>query len=128
MPAFDRERLLRSLRSTCRTARQEAAIDDWSVAPETDGERDPLDDFAQLVDESPYALEDWLEALKAFHTWLADHEPPLEAPAGSVLGYLHCCTLTLARTVNLPSFTDQLLSSLEQYGFDASVEAKAEEG
>ncbi len=72
----------------------------------------------QHVDESPYALSDWLSALAAFDHWL--HERGISArPFETMVGYIHCVTLTFARTLSPPCLADEVLRALDQYGFEA---------
>lgn len=81
------------------------------------GETDPGPWF-ETVDDSSYALADWIEALLYFDSWL-ERESCAERPVATMLGYIHCCTLTLAETLALPSLTDLVRENLDQYGFDA---------
>lgn len=76
----------------------------------------------ETIDDSPYALTDWLNAFAFFDDWLSDQEISAR-PIEAMLGYLECCTLTLAETLSLPEFTDLVRGNLEQYGFDAAQTA-----
>ncbi|MCB1090378.1 MAG: hypothetical protein KDL87_02525 [Verrucomicrobiae bacterium] len=75
------------------------------------------------VDDSPYTLSEWLEALASFDAWLT--ESGVEArPVTAMLGYLECCTMTIAPSLPLPDFSRLLRTNLEAYGFDAAQPAQ----
>ncbi len=78
----------------------------------------------ETIDDSPFALGDWLEALLAFDRWL-EEKGVAERPVDAMLGYLECCTLTVAETLSLPEFSQLVISNLDQYGFDAALPARA---
>lgn len=80
----------------------------------------------EKVDESPYALEDWLTALGEFDQWLEENGTSELRPIDTMIGYLECCTLSLARTLDPPSFAKLVKENLEQYGFDATRPAGTE--
>ena len=80
--------------------------------------------FAQ-VDNSPYALDDWLRALAEFLDWL-EGEGIEARPADSMIGYLECCTLSVAGTLSLPDFAAMTRENLDRYGFDAARPASKE--
>lgn len=76
----------------------------------------------ETIDNSPYALADWLKAFAAFDLWLSEKEISAR-PVEAMLGYQECCTLTLAETLPVPDFTEIVLENLDQYGFDAAQPA-----
>lgn len=78
-----------------------------------------LEPWFETVDNSPYPLRDWLRALAAFDRWLAGEGVPAR-PVAAMLGYLECCTLTLAPTLPLPALDSLLAENLERHGFDAA--------
>ncbi len=83
-----------------------------------------LDTWFETVDNSPYALVDWIRALGAFDAWLT--EQAIEArPVDSMIGYLECCTLAAAETLALPEFAALARENLDRYGFDATRPADA---
>lgn len=82
-----------------------------------------LGPWFETVDDSPFALGDWLEALLAFDRWLSE-KGVTERPVDAMLGYLECCTLTVAETLSLPEFSPLVLSNLDQFGFDAALPAQ----
>ena len=79
-----------------------------------------------LVDESDYSLADWQAALDTFDSWL-ENEGISERPLDTMLGYVHCCTLTKAATLSSPNLCGLLLDNLEEYGFDAAQGASADD-
>ena len=76
-----------------------------------------LDEWFETVDESAYALEDWIEAVLFFDSWL-ERVGCARRPVPAMIGYIHCCTLTLAETLSPPSLKDLVKENLERYGFD----------
>lgn len=74
----------------------------------------------EKIDESPYALEDWLRALMEFDQWLEKNGSTELRPIDTMIGYLECCTLSLARTLDPPDLAEVVRENLEQYGFDAT--------
>lgn len=80
----------------------------------------------EKVDESPYALEDWLRALMEFDQWLEKNGSTELRPIDTMIGYLECCTLSLAKTLDPPCLAELVRENLEQYGFDATRPASTE--
>lgn len=80
----------------------------------------------EKIDESPYALEDWLRALMEFDQWLEKNGSTELRPIDTMIGYLECCTLSLARTLDPPCLAELVRENLEQYGFDARRPASTE--
>lgn len=74
------------------------------------------------VDQSDYSLADWVEALAAFDTWLESRGVD-ERPVPEMLGYIHCCTLTNAPTIDLPSLNIIVDQSLTEFGFEVISES-----
>ena len=79
-----------------------------------------------LVDESDYSLADWQAALDTFESWLKE-KGVTERPIDSMLGYIHCCTLTKAATLSSPDLSELLHENLLEYGFDAAQRADSRE-
>lgn len=77
-----------------------------------------LDYFYEEVDRSHYSLADWASALVAFDKWLSE-QGKSERPFRAMVGYLHCCTLTSAYSVGVPSLEVVLFQCLKNYGFEA---------
>lgn len=73
----------------------------------------------EQVDESSFSLADWVEALLAFDGWLSDERVETR-PVESMIGYIHCCTLTMAETLSPPNLASLTREMLEQHGFDAA--------
>lgn len=76
--------------------------------------------LATAIDESDYGLADWLDALFSFEQWLQVHSVPTR-PFASIIGYIHCCTLTNAKGVITPSLNIIVNKALIDYGFDAAL-------
>lgn len=83
-----------------------------------------LETLYDNVDESDYSLQDWQDALATFDRWLEQHEIAIR-PIDAMLGYLHCCTMTLAETLPPPDLSATLVDMLDQHGFDAAKDAEA---
>ena len=84
-----------------------------------------LASWFETIDDSPYALDDWLLALVAFDAWLEARDINTR-PIDAMLGYLECCTLTVAETLSLPDFSELTRENLERYGFDATRPASTD--
>ena len=84
-----------------------------------------LSTWFDTIDNSPYALDDWLRALAEFIDWL-EGEGIETRPADSMIGYLECCTLSVASTLSLPDFASMTRENLDRYGFDAARPASKE--
>ena len=82
--------------------------------------------LVDLVDESDYSLDDWRRALAAFDQWLSENEYDSRRPVETMLGYIHCCTMTTASTLPSPDLAELVRESLAQYGFDATRSADPE--
>lgn len=91
-----------------------AAVADL-VARSTDVD---LEYFYEEIDRSNYSLEDWASALVAFDRWI-EGQGKVERPFRAMVGYLHCCTLTTADSVGVPSLEVVLDQSLKNYGFES---------
>ncbi|MEM9280276.1 MAG: hypothetical protein AAGA96_00480 [Verrucomicrobiota bacterium] len=81
-----------------------------------------LDEFVDQVDQSDYALLDWIEALLGFGDWLKarNHQ---SFPFREMVGYTHCCTLTNAPGISLPSLKLVVVQALEEHGFAAATDS-----
>ncbi|MDF1861314.1 MAG: hypothetical protein P1U87_13945 [Verrucomicrobiales bacterium] len=75
------------------------------------------------IDQSDYAFRDWAEALLAFDGWL-EEKGSLTRPLGAIVGYIHCCTLTTAPAIGLPSLKVIVSKSLTEYGFEEICESQ----
>lgn len=81
-----------------------------------------LENLYEQVDQSDFSLTDWIEALLAFDQWLHAQEIFVR-PMVDMLGYIHCCTLTLASTLAPPNLAQLTHKMLKQHGFDATSNA-----
>lgn len=75
--------------------------------------------LTSFVDESPYGLAEWIEALEYFYDWFAQNER--ESPGLSqLLEYLSCCTEAGSNSpVGFP-LQGLLEEMLDRYGFDGA--------
>ena len=84
----------------------------------------PSEWFAQ-IDDSSFSLADWIEALLAFDDWLVEKDIAAR-PVENMIGYIHCCTLTMAETLSPPNLAELTREMLDQYGFDVASEVRTE--
>ena len=82
-----------------------------------------VDSFLEEVDRSDYSLDDWAEAFAVFERWLVENGIT-SRPLREMIGYLHCCTLTNAPGVPLPSLKVIVSQLLTTYGFEAVSESQ----
>ncbi|MDF1826512.1 MAG: hypothetical protein P1U68_17850 [Verrucomicrobiales bacterium] len=80
-----------------------------------------LDSLLEEIDSSDYSAVDWAEALVEFDRWLASEKEEAR-PFPAMIGYVHCCTLTNAPQINLPSLKVIVYQSLTNFGFEAISE------
>lgn len=81
------------------------------------------EEFLEQVDSSDYSLVDWAEALDGFDGWL--HEQGVaDRPVREMVGYVHCCTLTNAPGIDLPSLKVIVSQCLIDFGFEAISESR----
>ena len=73
--------------------------------------------WLEQMDDSAFSLEDWTEALLAFDDWLTGRSVT-ERPVDCMIGYIHCCTLTMAETLSPPNLAGLTREMLERYGFE----------
>jgi hypothetical protein len=72
--------------------------------------------FVQAVDESPYALHEWLDALLLFEKWGAQHQHGLSLEKQHE--YLQCCIDGLKTNAPTLPLKDVLHYYLEKNGVD----------
>ncbi len=77
----------------------------------------------EYVDESDYALADWVIALGEFDCWLENSDEP-SRPVAEMLGYIHCCTRMLPPGISLASLKVIVCKALTDFGFKAVFEAQ----
>lgn len=71
--------------------------------------------LADFVDESPYGLGEWIEAVEYFYNWLGQKQRC--AGLRCMLGYLHCCVEAAGSGPERLPLKDVLTDMLETYGF-----------
>lgn len=110
---LDEEQMER-LASACPSPRQLLLVVEYA------SKQDPQNTgFAQMldrIDESPYSLPAWLEAIETFHDWISrqGQSTTLEM----ALGFLSCCAAANPNTPTERALKDTALDMLEQFGFD----------
>lgn len=82
-----------------------------------------FDFLLEEIDQSDYAFRDWAEAILAFDAWL-EEQGSTTRPLRSVTGYIHCCTLTSAPTISLPSLKVIVSKVLTEYGFEEILDSQ----
>jgi len=105
-----------------RAVSDESALETFRGLLERSSDPD-LDRFFEEVDQSDYALGDWVEAMAEFDRWLEERGVE-ERPFPAMLGYVHCCTLTNSPQVSLPILKVIVNQSLTDFGFDAASDAQ----
>lgn len=73
----------------------------------------------QEVDESSYALTDWLDALALLYRWLDQSRLTLKIKDG--LGYVSCAVKSVGDSSMLTHLPSLVGDFLEQYGCDCAV-------
>jgi hypothetical protein len=72
------------------------------------------------ADESPFSLQQWVEALYRFDEWLSTHG--LSLPVENQIGYVGCSAEAGSAYATLTPLPLQVLEMLETYGCDQAVE------
>lgn len=116
----------RSLAEASASPRQFQLMADALAEHNLSGSDDKKDGWPLLVenvDESPYTLNEWLEAWEFFHHWLQNRNR--RASFSNRLGYLACCGQYLEGKAIFPAFIVLLEEMLEGYGFEGDETANA---
>jgi len=92
-----------------------------SLFAEAEGET--VDRLLEEVDQSDYSLDDWAEALEVFEAWLVEQGVD-SRPLSNMIGYVHCCTLTNAPGISLPSLRVIVSQALTTFGFEVVSESQ----
>ncbi|NOX99888.1 MAG: hypothetical protein GXP30_09190 [Verrucomicrobia bacterium] len=116
----DRDRQL--LEQACATPRDWQTLKKLISTPDEEALPQVVEKFYEQVDQSDFSLADWVEALLCFDQWLEEQNIS-QRPLTSILGYIHCCTLTLADTLAPPNLALITGEMLKQHGFDATSDA-----
>ncbi len=72
--------------------------------------------FFNSVDESPYSLSQWIEAIEFFSHWLDENKRTTPWP--TLLGYLSCCTESPENKNIKHNLKHLLKDMLETYGYE----------
>lgn len=75
-----------------------------------------VDILFSSVDNSPYSLTEWCEAIETFSKWL-DNEKR-SSPWNTMLGYLSCCAESPENKNIKHELTSLLIDMLTTYGYD----------
>ncbi len=86
-------------------------IDEFDQASESD-----LQHWAALIDESPYSLNDWSEALLCLKAWEANEKRTLTLVHR--FEYLSCCAASASNFPHLISLPNLLKSFLASHGVE----------
>lgn len=75
-----------------------------------------LTSFVEAVDESPYSLGEWVEAMDTFLSTLQDlgRQPQI----GRMIGYLACCAESQNSATIRPALVDVFREMFDAFGFD----------
>ena len=61
---------------------------------------DCANDWLKIIDESPYAIDDWIQSLIVFALWA--REANRELTLNHMFEYLSCCTASAQNGIRLP--------------------------
>lgn len=71
--------------------------------------------FINFIDESEYAMDQWIESIYFFDLWLKDHDR--KSNLAKMMGYISCCTQSPENLTIKYKLKDILSNMLESYGF-----------
>ncbi len=112
------ERSFSQLAEACESPRQFAmiieALDEH--AKENPDEPNGFVLLADQVNDSPYGLAEWLEAMEYFYDWLEQNQRT--GAFKTMLGYLCCSVESLPSLANKPPLKDLVSDMLDEYGFE----------
>ncbi|MBC2594361.1 hypothetical protein H5P28_08835 [Ruficoccus amylovorans] len=111
------ERSFRQLAEACESPRQFAmlveALDQH--AKENPDDANGFTRLAEQVNDSPYDLGEWVEALEYFYDWLEQNQRT--GAFSTMLGYLGCSVESLPSLAEKPPLRDLVSDMLDEYGF-----------
>jgi hypothetical protein len=111
------ERSFRQLAEACESPRQFAivieALDEY--AKENPDEPNGFARLAEQVNDSPYDLGEWVEALEYFYDWLEQNQRT--GAFKTILGFLGCSVESLPSLADKPPLRDLAADMLDEYGF-----------
>lgn len=111
------ERSFRQLAEACESPRQFAMIVE-ALDEHSKEQPDKPNGFALLaeqVNDSPYDLGEWVEALEYFYDWLEQHQR--RGAFQTMLGFLGCSVESLPSLAEKPPLKDLAADMLDEYGF-----------
>lgn len=75
--------------------------------------------FVEEVDQSDYSVTDWADALVGFDHWLSSDKPRFNTRDFThMVGYLHCCQMTISANLSKPKMRDVVNQCLNDFGYD----------
>ena len=111
------ERSFRQLAEACESPQQFAvvieALDEH--AKENPDSPNGFALLAEQVNDSPYDLGEWVEALDYFYDWLEQHQR--HGAFQTILGFLGCSVESLPSLAEKPPLKDLAADMLDEYGF-----------
>jgi len=81
-----------------------------------------LETFVAYVDESNFALADWVESLGLLHIWLSDQQ--LDLGLNDSIEYLHCASKISPNAQALTTLARLTEEFLELYGCERATKIK----
>ncbi|MFP4259935.1 MAG: hypothetical protein ACLFS1_02540 [Opitutales bacterium] len=85
-----------------------------------------LDTLVEAVDESPFSLRQWVEALVVMGEWLHSHRR--QASLEDQIGYVSCAAASASHCPNEESLPDLVGEMLANYGFERTKPEEREAG
>jgi hypothetical protein len=82
--------------------------------------------LVEAVDESPFSLHQWVEALAVMDKWLDSRR--CEANLEDQIGYVSCASASASRCPNEESLPDLVGEMLANYGFERTKTKEQEDG
>lgn len=78
-----------------------------------------LQSLQSAVDDSPFAIEDWLESLSSVYDWLRQNNK--RTSFEDALGYIECSASMTEMTNKTATFPQMTEAMLKEHGFDAAT-------
>ena len=75
-----------------------------------------IENLFSSVDESPYSLHEWIDAVEYFTNWLEERDR--ESPWPTMLGYLSCCSESPENKDIKNNLTALLSDMLKAHGYE----------
>ena len=114
------DRDLQLLRKACASPQSWQKLENLILHLDEDSLNQFTGNLYELVDQSDFSLNDWIEALLTFDQWLNEEKISIR-PVANMISYIHCCTLTLSDTLTPTDLAQLTYEMLKQHGFDAAA-------